>query len=69
MLYAVQVKNFLAERVQQLETPNGFESEMESIKMQLQLLEGENATSKEESARAAKLVMDLQDQACHSEVD
>jgi len=69
VLYAVQVKNFLAERVQQLETPNGFESEMESIKMQLQLLEGENATSKEESARAAKLVRDLQDQVCHSEVD
>ena len=58
----VQVKNFLAERVQQLESPDGFESEMATIKTQLTILEGENATFAEESARSAKLVRELQDQ-------
>ena len=59
----MQVKNFLAERVQQLESPDGFESEMETIKTQLTILQGENATFAEESTRSASLVKELQDQA------
>ena len=60
----IQVKNFLAERVQELEAPDGFAGELSSLQGNVSILQGDNATLEEHASRASRQVQELQDQVC-----
>ena len=50
----LEVKNFLAERVQQLEQPDGFTLELATLQGQVAMLKGDNVDLEESAAKAAK---------------
>lgn len=54
------MKNFLAERVQELEAPDGFAKELGVLQGTLSILQGEKATLEEEASSSKKQVQVLQ---------